>query len=224
MQVQEAYSRARKNPFFDGLLRAEDGTPSPPIDLQASLGSRNISRTMSDIGNTHTRNAHDSLTDIGNNPFLQPFERSKIGKTASFAFTDVQSLFSFDPNEPIEANEKPPTVNGLTSPTSAKSFRVNRRKENLSTVSLPQSAASFYNGDSPEFEIVASCPSINKLNSFLKATKDEVNAGVPGRFLHVVMAQDGPGNAYFESSFSSYLYFSFLNFCIIIYIGDHSTI
>ncbi|XP_021823695.1 exopolyphosphatase PRUNE1-like isoform X1 [Prunus avium] len=191
-QVQEAYSRARKNPFFDGLLRAEDGTPSPPIDLQASLGSRNISRTMSDIGNTHTRNAHDSLTDIGNNPFLQPFERSKIGKTASFAFTDVQSLFSFDPNEPIEANEKPPTVNGLTSPTSAKSFRVNRRKENLSTVSLPQSAASFYNGDSPEFEIVASCPSINKLNSFLKATKDEVNAGVPGRFLHVVMAQDGP--------------------------------
>ncbi|XP_034211414.1 exopolyphosphatase PRUNE1-like isoform X4 [Prunus dulcis] len=188
-QVQEPYSRARKNPFFDGLLRAEDGTPSPPFDLQASLGSRNISRTMSDIGNTHTRNAHNSLTDIGNNPFLQPFERSKIDKTASFAFTDVQSLFSFDPNEPIEANEKPPTVNGLTS---AKSFRVNRRKENLSTVSLPQSAASFYNGDSPEFEIVASCPSINQLNSFLKATKDEVNAGVPGRFLHVVMAQDVP--------------------------------
>ncbi|KAL6282825.1 hypothetical protein ACE6H2_013754 [Prunus campanulata] len=191
-EVQEPYSRARKNPFFDGLLRAEDGMPSPPFDLQASLGSRNISRTMSDIGNTHTRNAHDSLTDIGNNPFLQPFERSKIGKTASFAFTDVQSHFSFDPNEPIEANEKPPTVNGLTSPTSAKLFRVNRRKENLSTVSLPQSAASFYNGDSPEFEIVASCPSINKLNSFLKATKDEVNAGVPGRFLHVVMAQDVP--------------------------------
>ena len=196
--MEEPYSRARHNPFFDGLLRLDDQNPSPPtVDFQEIHGSRNISRTTSDIGNTLTRKGQVPFFD---DSVLKPFERAKIGKTASFAFANVQSAFSFDLrtlNEPaIEANDhKHGRVNGLASLTSGKSFRVNRREENLSTVSLPQSAASFYSGDSPQFEIVASCPSIYRLNLFLKATKDEVNAGVPGKFLHVVMAQDIAGNA-----------------------------
>ncbi|XP_050109019.1 uncharacterized protein LOC126587950 isoform X2 [Malus sylvestris] len=192
-QVKEPYNRSRKDPFFDGLLRLDDQNPSPPtVDFPAIPVRRNISRTMSDIGNTLTRKGQLPFSD---DSVLEPFERAKLGKTASFAFTNVQPVSSFDLgklNEPaIEANDhKHGRVNGLASVTSGKSFRVNRRKENLSTVSLPQSAASFYNGDSPQFEIVASCPSIYKLNLFLKATKDEVKAGVPGKFLHVVMAQD----------------------------------
>nr|XP_028958836.1 exopolyphosphatase PRUNE1-like isoform X2 [Malus domestica] len=192
-QVEEPYNRARHNPFFDGLLRLDDQNRSPPtVDFQAIHGSRNISRTMSDIGNTLTRKGQVPFSD---DSVLKPFEGAKFGKTASFAFANVQSAFSFDLrtlNEPaIEANDhKHGRVNGLASATSGKSFRVNRRKENLSTVSLPQSAASFYSGDSPQFEIVASCPSIYRLNLFLKATKDEVNAGVPEKFLHVVMAED----------------------------------
>ncbi|KAM1571214.1 hypothetical protein ACFX10_036133 [Malus domestica] len=192
-QVEEPYNRARHNPFFDGLLRLDDQNRSPPtVDFQAIHGSRNISRTTSDIGNTLTRKGQVPFSD---DSVLKPFEGAKFGKTASFAFANVQSAFSFDLrtlNEPaIEANDhKHGRVNGLASATSGKSFRVNRRKENLSTVSLPQSAASFYSGDSPQFEIVASCPSIYRLNLFLKATKDEVNAGVPEKFLHVVMAED----------------------------------
>ncbi|XP_068322935.1 uncharacterized protein [Pyrus communis] len=192
-QVKEPYNLARKNPFFNGLLRLDDQNPSPPtVDFPAIPGRPNISRTMSDIGNTLTRKGQVPFSD---DSVLEPFERAKLGKTASFAFANVQPVSSFDLgklNEPaIEANDrKHGRVNGLASVTSGKSFRVKRRKENLSTVSLPQSAALFYNGDSPQFEIVASCPSMYKLNLFLKARKDEVKAGVAGKFLHVVMAQD----------------------------------
>lgn len=78
-----------------------------------------------------------------------------------------------------------------------KTYTITRRKEKLSSILLPLSAASYYTGVSPEMEIVESCQTIEKLNAYLKAKKDDVNAGVPGKFLRVVMGSDGVGNFYF---------------------------
>lgn len=81
-----------------------------------------------------------------------------------------------------------------------KTYTVTRRKEMLSNIMLPLSAASYYNGVSPQVEIVESCQSFDKLNAFLKARKDDVNAGVPGKFLHVVLGSDDAGNFFFLKS------------------------
>ncbi|MED6110860.1 hypothetical protein PIB30_046866, partial [Stylosanthes scabra] len=70
------------------------------------------------------------------------------------------------------------------------SYMVTRTKEKLSSVLVPLSAASYYHGISPQMEIVEYSESINKLNAYLKATKDAVNAGVPGKFLRAVLASD----------------------------------
>ncbi|KAL6206356.1 hypothetical protein ACLB2K_023604 [Fragaria x ananassa] len=209
---KDTYTRARKNPLFDGLT---DGPPSP-FDFNASPG-RNIARSVSDIGHRSQQEAvldvfdefspnekpfdrispkekHSSFS-IKKNPFeyspKKSFEWPENGKAEAFEFTNVQTVFSF--NLTTEENDQQrESVSSNTSPTVEKAFRVRRRKENLSAVPLPQSAASFYNGNSPQFEIAESCPSIKRLNQFLKVTKDEVNAGVPGRFLHAVIAQDVP--------------------------------
>jgi hypothetical protein len=37
-----------------------------------------------------------------------------------------------------------------------------------------------------------------KLNLYLKARKDDVSAGVPGKFLHAVIGQDVSGNSLFS--------------------------
>ncbi|KAJ6724149.1 hypothetical protein OIU85_022110 [Salix viminalis] len=71
-------------------------------------------------------------------------------------------------------------------PIVEKSFVLNKRKSNLSKIPLPQSAATFYNAFSPQFEIMESCESTVRLNLYLKARKDDVSAGIPGKFLHAV--------------------------------------
>ncbi|KAI4321564.1 hypothetical protein MLD38_034930 [Melastoma candidum] len=35
-----------------------------------------------------------------------------------------------------------------------------------------------------------SCNSMKRLNSYLKLRRDDVSAGIPGKFLHVVMGED----------------------------------
>ncbi|XP_050368547.1 uncharacterized protein LOC126786690 [Argentina anserina] len=210
--LKDTYRRARKNPFFNGLI---DGPP-PPVDFNASPG-KNIARSVSDIGLRPQQEAvlnvfdqfspnekpydqitpkkkHSSLS-LKKNPFEhspeKKFEWPENVKVEAFEFTNVQTVCSF--NLAAENNnQQHEIVSSDMSPTVEKVFCVNRRKEDLSAVPLPQSAASFYNGNSPLFEIAESCPSIKRLNLFLKATKNEVNAGVPGRFLHAVIAQDVP--------------------------------
>ncbi|KAK8645748.1 hypothetical protein V6N13_119563 [Hibiscus sabdariffa] len=83
------------------------------------------------------------------------------------------------------------SVPSLMRPVLEKSYKVMKKRTSLPNIPLPQSAASFYNGHSPRMEIVESCENINRLNLFLKSKRDEVDAGVPGRFLHAVIGQDG---------------------------------
>lgn len=90
----------------------------------------------------------------------------------------------------FEENDKYNTSHDLARPAFEKSYSMEKRKQNLSNIPLPQSAATFYNGISPEMEIVESCESINRLNNYLRDRKDDVKAGVPGKFLHAVIGQD----------------------------------
>ncbi|QCD89034.1 exopolyphosphatase [Vigna unguiculata] len=90
-----------------------------------------------------------------------------------------------------EAGEKHQALKSHAVTNTEKTYTVTRRKEKLSSILLPLSAASYYSGVSPQMEIVESCQTIEKLNEYLKARKDDVNAGVPGKFLRAVMGSDG---------------------------------
>ncbi|KDO77533.1 hypothetical protein CISIN_1g046048mg, partial [Citrus sinensis] len=197
-----------EDPYFDGLLRG-DGTikhqASNPI-FRGSANSGKIYRSTSDIGKTRHKTLdldvtekpldttfEDSVSDINLEPFgpSSPGIFSKIAKRSSFSFPSGDLSNSI--KEPIPRNLKALEQYGtsdLMLPAFSKSYSTKRTKPNLSKIPLPQSAASFYNGFSPQMEIVESCESINRLNSYLKARKDEVSAGVPGRLLHVVIGQD----------------------------------
>ncbi|XP_024436688.2 uncharacterized protein LOC7455042 isoform X3 [Populus trichocarpa] len=199
---QDSYIRGRENPYFDGLLRGND------------TGSQNISPSTSDIGDLRGISfsdipgkfkdlpVKDSVSDI-----LEPFEQttfwtlSKVPRSTSFESQSSQSDMSFDldgsnhlvkQSSPgtFETTEEHQVVPFLPRPVIEKSFVLNKRKSNLSNIPLPQSAATFYNGFSPQFEILESCESTMKLNLYLKARKDDVSAGVPGKFLHAVIGQD----------------------------------
>ncbi|KAK9267458.1 hypothetical protein L1049_009884 [Liquidambar formosana] len=215
---QEPYIRTRESPYFNGLVSGNaplmDRTT---FDFRGSAGSRNIARSASDIGNMRRGKIfldasekvtetplEDSISDI----ILEPYGRSssgrwsKIPKENSFASLSIPSDSSFDLDDAsdsttkesyprvYEANEGSHILPGLAKPTVERSYMVNKRKQSLSKIPLRQAAASFYNGYSPPIEIVESCESINRLNLYLKARRDDVNAGVPGRFLHAVMGQD----------------------------------
>lgn len=199
---QDSYIRGRENPYFDGLLRGDD------------TGSQNISPSTSDIGNLRGISfsdipgkfkdlpVKDSVSDI-----LEPFEQttfgtlSKVPRSTSIESQSSQSDMSFDLDgsnhlvkqsspDTFETTEEHQVVPFLPRPMIEKSFVLNKRKSNLSNIPLPQSAATFYNGFSPQFEILESCESTMKLNLYLKARKDDVSAGVPGKFLHAVIGQD----------------------------------
>ncbi|KAJ7942651.1 Protein prune like [Quillaja saponaria] len=210
---QEQFIRTREDPFFNGLLRGGDQVP--PFDFQVSAGNKNILRSMSDIGDPRHRKVvsdiheevsdlplEDSVSDIviESSELLSSDKWSKNPKTNSFALLNTQSDLSFNLSDPkdfengsspntSEADQDNHTLALPARPIFEKLYSVNKRKENLSSIPLPESAASFYNGYSPEVEIVELSGSITKLNAYLKARRDDVSAGVPGRFLRAVIGQ-----------------------------------
>ncbi|KAF3450168.1 hypothetical protein FNV43_RR06248 [Rhamnella rubrinervis] len=211
---QEAYIRSRENALFDGLLRARGQART--FDFRPKTSDPKISQSMSDIGKTREKYVvpdisekfmesplDDSISDI----ILEPMERSSSGrwyraaKSTSSPVASTRPDLTFDlgdQHDPVnqsipstlDTNEVYEDLPGLSRPTIGRTFTVNKSKGNLASIPLPQSAASFYNGFSPELEITEVCESASRLNLYLKARKVEVNAGVPGKFLHAVMGQD----------------------------------
>ncbi|XP_021691790.2 uncharacterized protein LOC110673086 isoform X2 [Hevea brasiliensis] len=214
--LQEPYIRTRENPYFDGLLRDDNASrdQSSTLGFQGNDESRNISRTTSDISDSRSKSfvqdisdksmesMDDSFSDVVLNPIGQStFRRlSKIAKATSFGFPNIQadlrlelgdtckSMEEYSPKA-SEATEECHILSTLSRPIIEKSYSLNQRKQNLLMIPLPQSAAFFYNVLSPLVEIVESSESINRLNLYLKARRDDVSAGVPGRFLHAVIGQ-----------------------------------
>ncbi|XP_030479260.2 uncharacterized protein LOC115696500 isoform X2 [Cannabis sativa] len=213
LYLQETFTRKRENPFYKGLLKQNDQNFT--FDFPKSSGNHNVPRSISDIGHGKIENFdfyanetsmessfEDSMTKSNFEPFNQAtLEKSKkVSKTTPIMFTRATSdlEFSFRSlqdsiNElhglTLKKYEDHQTLHGSSKPIE-KTYLVNKRKEDLSSIQLPQCAASFYNGISPIMEVVEQCETAKRLNLYLRAGKVEVNAGVPGRFLHAVIAQD----------------------------------
>ncbi|KAF9673109.1 hypothetical protein SADUNF_Sadunf11G0114500 [Salix dunnii] len=199
---QDSYTRGRENPYFAGLLRGND-TGSKSISPSTSDNGDLRGIRFSDIpGNFKDLPAKDPVSDI-----LEPFAQTTLGtssqipRSTSFEFQSSQSDVSFDLGgsnhsakesspDTFETTGEHQAVPVLSRPIVERSFVLNKRKSNLSKIPLPQSAATFYNGFSPQLEILESCESTVRLNLYLKARKDDVSAGVPGKFLHAVIGQD----------------------------------
>lgn len=191
-------------------------------DFKDSVRTRNISRSSSDLTDTRLGReisdlaeivVDDSSKDSATDVILEPYGRSssgkwsKVTKPSAFSFPVVQFDLSNDTGE-AKNSTKASTSSGLAGPTVEKSYSVYKKRQNHFQIPLPHSAAAFYNGYSPQMEIVESCEGIDRLNLYLKVTRDDVNAGIPGRFLHAVMGQDNCGKN------STYLDFSFLSFSL----------
>lgn len=218
--IQEPYIRARENPFFNGI-RGSDSTMMTD-DFKDSVRTRNISRSSSDLTNTRLGRAISDLAEIdvddssknsATDIVLEPYGRSSSGKwskvtrPSAFSLPVVQFDLSNDTGE-AKNSRKASTSSGLAGPTVEKSYSVYKKRQNHFQIPLPHSAAAFYNGYSPQMEIVESCEGIDRLNLYLKATRDDVNAGIPGRFLHAVMGQD---NCDVGSIASTIMYAFYLN-------------
>ncbi|KAK6285036.1 hypothetical protein POUND7_003988 [Theobroma cacao] len=189
---------------------------SSNLEFGGIFDIQKISQSTSDIGNSRLENLDldiseksmespldDSVSDVIHQPSSQASYESwsNVVKPTASAFPNIQPESSFhfgDPGDSIkdsssgtsEMADSYHSSLSLMRPEIEKSYRVNKTKTSLSRIPLPQSAASFYNGHSPRMEIVESCESIKSLNMFLKSKRDEVDAGVPGRFLHTVIGQD----------------------------------
>ncbi|KAL2467431.1 protein prune-like protein [Abeliophyllum distichum] len=211
---QEKYIRARDNPFFDGMRRGEAAVLNKGriFDFQEKLSGKNIFRSASDIGERGSRKINvDVSEDVDYSPtqspsdiVLEPIGRSLSGRwsrtSSPLAVPQSNSEVDYDDDvnvsltvsNPIASNENEEclTLTSLARPGIKRSYTVSKRGTNLSNVPLPPSAAQFYHGHSPHMEVVESCEGVYKLNMYLKAKRDCVSAGIPGRFLHAVIGPD----------------------------------
>lgn len=208
---QGPYIRTRENPYFDGLL-VKGGSLTEETsnsDFGSLYDALKVSRSRSDIGDSVRKNLglkisekpmEPAFGDSVSDAILQPFIRasndswSNAVRQPASVLSDIQSESNFHLDNPSDSikdslDHYVPSLLGTE-----KSYKVMKKRISLPKIPLPQSAASFYNGYSPRMEIVESCESINRLNLFLKSRREEVDAGVPGRFLHAVIGQDVPGN------------------------------
>ncbi|KAG5117982.1 hypothetical protein JHK82_032402 [Glycine max] len=196
---KEPYIRTRENPYFDGLLRSDGQIPLKSQLEFTYIGETRPKNFVSDISEEVMELSPENSAVSGLNSKSSEHSSSekwlKTSKIAPFIQLDILSEL-IEPDNPKHHHlgygqsprtpEQSPAIHNTE-----KTYTVIRRKEKLSSILLPLSAASYYIGVSPEMEIVESCESIDKLNAFLKARKDDVNAGVPGKFLHAVMGSDG---------------------------------
>lgn len=185
------------------------------FNLNAKIADESIKRTASDVSSRRSRKIIGEVLENPSGPLksspsdiiLEPYGRSASGtwsriseSTSSpllehqlalkFKVEDVNESQKEHPPKSSQANEESQTLMALTKPMIEKSYSMLKSRTNISKVPLPPSAALFYTGHSPQMEVVESCQSIYKLNMYLRARKDDVNAGVPGRFLHAVIGPD----------------------------------
>lgn len=206
---QKKHIWARDNPFFDGMRRGEvamldKGITASQNILQSvsAMGSRRSKNNLSEVAEHNTSGRLKDLPSV-----LEPFGQSlsgrwpRIPEPNSSPLPDVHSdiKLKFDDvndsskeyiSETYDANEETHSLAISAKPLFQKSSTLNKREPVLSEIPLAPSTALFYNGNSPYVEVVQSCQSIHRLNMYLRSTKHEVNAGVPGRFLHAVIGPD----------------------------------
>ncbi|XP_075477512.1 uncharacterized protein LOC142518606 [Primulina tabacum] len=210
---KERYARARDDPFFDGMRKGEAAIAHKGrfFDFQEKMSGKNINRSTSDIGDRGYRHISDSVTEgVTYSPkvspsdiVLEPVGRSLSGRWSKTysplaAFQSDLNIYLHEADDlpavscPNTSETREESVNqiGLLRSVTLRSYDVRMRQTDLSNVPFPPSAALYYHGPSPLMEVVGSCESVHKLNLYLKARRSDVNAGVPGRFLHAVLGPD----------------------------------
>ncbi|KAK8551073.1 hypothetical protein V6N12_039740 [Hibiscus sabdariffa] len=197
-------TRGRENTYFDGLL-VKDGAltdESSNYDFGGISDVQKILRSTSEISGSGRKNLDLDiseksmelpLADSVSDAILQPCSQASKESWSNAVHIPTASQSSVLLGYPRDSisDSLDCSVPSLMRPVLEKSYKVMKKRTSLPNIPLPQSAASFYNGHSPRMEIVESCENINRLNLFLKSKRDEVDAGVPGRFLHAVIGQDG---------------------------------
>lgn len=200
-------SVSNRGPIFNFLGKAnKQGTSRSASDI----GDRGTERNLSDVsGSVASSLYRDSASDI----IVEPSGRSSSGRWSknskagspvdniqSKVNTKVDKENNLSRNSSLKAYKAIRDSYAVTSQTisetstTERSFSINRKGTTLSRIPLPPTAAFFYNGYSTYMEVVESCDGIHKLNMYLKSRRDEINAGVPGKFLHAVLGQDSSGN------------------------------
>ncbi|OWM72786.1 hypothetical protein CDL15_Pgr024838 [Punica granatum] len=231
---QEPYVHSRDNPYFNGLSREDTASVGrgSNFDYLRTAPHPKISRSVSDMGDMRSGNfvlkgsedvMNSSIEESDSDVVFETFDKnaSKNSRPTSFSFPPIHSDLGFDFDDPNESEDLSPEAHEETKALRLqdsvgvsvlkKTYSICRGESALLRIPLPQSAASFYIGYAPLLEIVESCESITMLNSYLKETKKDVNAGAPGRFLHVVLGQDVSDASAFASTimYAFYLYETF---------------
>lgn len=177
------------------------------VGLQEKLARKNKFRSASDIGTRGSRNTSSNITEESSlspkdSPFdivLEPIGRSSTGrwsKTSSPLVAIQSDLSEPSTNCSPDLGEGKEGRGGFMVPTTQSSHYVSQRQTDISDIPLNPSAAFFYNGPSQQMEVTKSCEGVYELNMYLKARRAEVNAGVPGMFLHAVIGPDVAGNPF----------------------------
>ncbi|KAG6393880.1 hypothetical protein SASPL_144454 [Salvia splendens] len=168
---REAYYRGRDDPFFDGMRRGEAALvrKGSAIDFQGNLATEISYRSASDVGDHKSRNIIDAITEEAyDSPKNSPLDivLEPIGRTSSGRWSKTSS--------PLVVARSDANIN------------LDELNEPLA-ISSPDSTE----GKELAIQVSATSLCIHKLNAYLKAKRDVVNAGVPGMFLHAVIRPDG---------------------------------
>ncbi|RWR88714.1 exopolyphosphatase PRUNE1-like protein isoform X1 [Cinnamomum micranthum f. kanehirae] len=151
--------------------------------IEMALDSNLLSSSANNLDKEND-GVSESLSSI--NPVLdKPKDECGVGESLSIVSTVL--------DDPI--NEYP-TIKKET----IRTYYVSKKNTGLSKIPLPGSAASFYSGTSTQMEVIEVCESNNRLTGYLNARRTDVNAGIPGRFLHAVMGQDASDVGSFAST------------------------
>lgn len=174
----------------------------------SDMGSRRSKNNLSEVAEHNTSIRWKDLPSV-----LGPLGQSLSGRWSripepnSSPLPDVHSdiKLKFDDvndspkeyiSETYDANQEPHALAISANSLFQRSHTLNKRETYLSEIPLAPSTALFYNGNSPHVKVFEPCQSVHKLNMYLRSTKHDVNAGVPGRFLHAVIGPDISGNSY----------------------------
>ncbi|KAI3511094.1 hypothetical protein L1887_18238 [Cichorium endivia] len=168
------------------------------FDFLGKNGKQKISRSPSVIGhagcigeipeNTSYISSKGSQLEIREEPF--GLSLSQIPNVHSDSSIDMTSRIDHESNG-VHGDREEELIS-------------NRKQILPGNFQLPSSAASFYYRCSPCLDVVECCESIQRLNSYLKACKDAVNAGVPGQFFRAVLGQVSDAGSFISTIMYSF--------------------
>ncbi|XP_020100001.1 protein prune homolog [Ananas comosus] len=175
-KYQVAFSRKRDDPQFEGMRRENQSMPyrGSTLDSEPTIQNSSFSHSLSDIWE---RESKWSLPNTYYDHAIR-LEKQETNSTPESVVVEVEENSPADNNSHLKELKRTFTEEGKNA-THYKNYS-------------PRSAATFYCGSfSPsDASVLEMCNSIERLNKYLEATKADVEAGVPGKFLQAVIGQE----------------------------------